>query len=223
MNFYSANGNLIKKNVESFQQTQNNNFIQIKSSQTSNNNTANTLAKQIEKTEESIRNSMIKDCKTSLEEARELTNVVLDDNNPNPNVEISSTFINVGNTNNDPNFEKKLYYERSISAFGIDDDVRNSCLLEKMMKFNKELKCFDENGFSCKEKECKAAGYTSCINKKEEEKKADDKKKLKEEEKKEEKKEAGLMDKIKASGISNNLIIIIGLLVLLYLLFNKNN
>ena len=116
MNFYSANGNLIKKNVEgfldnriieSFEQTQNNNFIQIKSSQTSNNNTANTLAKQIEKTEESIRNSMIKDCKTSLEEARELTNVVLDDNNPNPNVEISSTFINVGNTNNDPNFVKK--------------------------------------------------------------------------------------------------------------------
>jgi len=270
MNFYSANGNLIKKNVEGFnnriieslEQTQNpqietseniqitntpllnNNFIQINSSQNSNDNT---LTIQIEKTVESIRNSMVKDCNVSPEEAQRAIYVVKDADIINPNVHISTSFI-VGNTNNDQDVEKKTFYESSISAFMDNADIRKSCLLDKMMKLNKEINCLS-SGFSCKEKECKAAGYTSCINKKEEEEEEACKeagfyncanKKIEESckaagynscvNKKEEEdcKAVGYNSCVhkaeeEASGLSNNLILIIGLLIVLYFLFNKSN
>jgi hypothetical protein len=268
MNFYSANGNLIKKKlVENYSERTDTSVIVntvIDSSDTlkSTESTENNDDKR-----NKIQNKLIKQCGLSEEDTKlALADIEITDfdrkYNPisitqeqNTNKSICSKIHGIcelGDQNVDRDciedqfneYDNYLYEETKCKWYGYKtceekwkkeaEDKRMQEEIEKQLKREKE------------ETACRTAGYTSCVNKKEEE---DCKKlgfdscahKAKEEIcksagytscaiKKEEEacKSAGFNScahkaEEEASGISNNLIIIIGLLVLLYFLFNKSN
>jgi hypothetical protein len=260
MNFYSANGNLIKKKlVENYSVRVDMNVPSstiidssdtFKSIESTENKESNDDRKTI------IQNKLIKQCGLSKEDTKLALADIENSRVYNPNVEISSTFINFGpgqKTNNsicskipgicefggpnvDPSCMEDLFNEY-VNYLSEETACRTagykSCANKKEAedrRMQEENKKEEEIKREKEETACRTAGYTSCANKKEEEgcKKlgfdsCDNKNK------EEACKSAGFKScahkaEEEASGISNNLIIIIiGLLVLLYFLFNKSN
>ena len=122
-----------------------------------------------------------------------------------------------------------------LNDFYINDIKNTEKEKNQIQKMLEENECKIDGYASCadklekEEEACKAAGYTSCDNKvKEEACKAAGYTSCDNKVKEEACKSAGFKScahkaEEEASGISNNLIIVIGLLVLLYFLFNKSN
>ena len=232
MNFYSANGNLIKKELEILNE---NKYIKEEYTSLMDINTSKDTYEyephypRVRK----FKNDIIKKCGIKF---IDLDPFIIQVNNLYEISEIHKICLSKKGQSKVCNqyVEDKNYIRTKMKQHiqNMKDDDRK-CVLEKLEIFDDENKCINEGYISCsnkaEEEACKAAGYTSCDNKvKEEACKSAGYTSCNNKVKEEACKSAGFKScahkaEEEASGISNNLIVIIGLLVLIYFIFNKSN